>query len=91
MKRTNAATVLTWNGNAPVAGWNAREGFSNPRPPAAPASLALSLEEYFAAAALVGMLGAQQHEPDMQWASKWANDMGALMANEARKRRKKRT
>ena len=85
------ARVLTWGSATPVAGWNTSTAFSNPRTPAVPASLDLTLEEYFAAAALVGILGAQQKEPDMAWASKWANEMGATMAAEARKRRRRRT
>lgn len=85
-----APTVLTaWRDSRPIAGWNARTRFSNPRTPSVPASLELTLEEYFAAAALVGLLSAQQDEPDMTWASKWASDMGKRMATESRKRRRR--
>jgi hypothetical protein len=87
MKRQN---VLAWHQEVPVAGWNTATALANPRTPAVPASLDLTLEEYFAAAALVGILGAQHKEPDMAWASKWASEMGVVMAAEARKRRKKR-
>jgi len=85
------ARVLSWGDREPTPGWNTGTAFLNPRTPAVPASLELTLEEYFAAAALVGILGAQQKEPDMAWASKWANEMGATMAAEARKRRRRRT
>lgn len=84
------ALRIAWQQNQPAPGWNSRVELQNPRTPAVPASLDLTLEEYYAAAALVGILGAQQHEPDMEWASNWAHQMGATMAAESRKRRKKR-
>lgn len=59
----------------------------NPRPPAAPASLDLSLEEYFAAAGVIGLLSAQVEEPDAEWASRWALAFGKTMAAHAREHR----
>lgn len=91
--KSSAAAALPWRQERPVAGWNAREvrtGLQNPRTPAVPASLELSLEEYYAAAALVGLLSAQEKEPDIEWAAQWAHEMGVTMAAESRKRRRKR-
>lgn len=76
---TVAATALDLSADAMV----------NPRPPAVPATLDLTLDEYFAATALMGLLAAQKDEPDPSWACEWALDMGALMAKAARKRRKR--
>lgn len=72
----------------PVRGWNSRMQMQNPRPPAAPASLDLSLEEYFAAAGAMGLLSAQLEEPDAEWALNWSLDFGERMAREAERRRK---
>ena len=58
----------------------------NPRVPAVPASLDLSLEQYYAACALVGLLGSQATEPDQEWAAEWACCMGELMAKKCRKK-----
>lgn len=84
------AATSGWAATTPRPGWNVHLGFRNPRTPAVPATLDLTLEEYFAAAALVGLLSAQQVQPDMKWASQWASEMGAAMAAESRKRRRKR-
>lgn len=74
----------------PVPGWNAgTTPLSNPRPPAVPASLQLTLAEYYAAAATIGLLAAQDVEPDPEWAAKWSLDFGARMAREAQRRRRK--
>lgn len=83
--------AVAWRAEAPSPGWNARTQptpLQNPRPPAVPASLDLTLEEYYTATALMGILSAQEHEPDIEWAAKWAADMGAAQAREMRKRRK---
>lgn len=90
MKSRSAAMRVVWQQERPAPGWNSRVPLQNPRTPAVPASLDLTLEEYYAAAALVGILGAQQNEPDMEWAADWAHQMGATMAAESRKRRKRR-
>lgn len=74
---------------SPVVGWNTRQAMQNPRPPAAPASLDLTLEQYFAAAGVMGLLSAQLEEPDPEWACEWALDFGEKMAAAARKRRLK--
>lgn len=75
-------------------GWKAHRhrsaAFANPRPPAVPATLEITLEEYYAAAAAMGLLAAQSEECDPEWASEWALNFGAVMAARARERRKKR-
>lgn len=73
-----------------MAGWNPRTALKNPRPPAVPASLELTLDEYYAAAGAIGLLSAQIEEPEPGWAARWALDFGEQMATEARKRRRKR-
>lgn len=76
-----------------LVGWQplgARTGWANPRPPAAPAELHLSIEEYFAAAALMGLLASQGEEPDMKWAADWAAKMGTTLAKRLRHRGKQR-
>lgn len=74
----------------PVQGWNTRRAYMNPRPPAVPATMDITLEEYFSAAAVMGLLAAQIDQPDPEWASEWALKFGTLMAEKARKRRGKR-
>lgn len=59
----------------------------NPRPPAAPASLDLDLDEYYAAAGAMGLLAAQLEEPDPDWAADWSIKFGEMMAEKIRKRR----
>lgn len=71
----------------PVFGWNTRTLLQNPRPPAVPASLDLTLEQYFAAAAVMGLLSAQLEEPDSEWACEWSLKFGEKMAAAARNRR----
>ncbi len=75
-----------------MPGWNAQRetALANPRPPATPATLSLTLDEYFAAAATIGLLAAQEHEPDPEWAKNWSLDFGERMAREARRRRAKK-
>lgn len=63
-------------------------GWRNPRPPAVPATLDLRLEEYFAAASVMGLLAAQLDEPDQKWCTTWSFQMGRRMAIEARRRRR---
>ena len=71
------ANLLTWQAERPMAGWNAWEsGFSNPRVPSVPATLELTLEEYYAAAALMGLLAAQRKEPDIAWAKRLVDENG---------------
>lgn len=78
----------------PSPGWKPRApratAFVNPRAPSVPATLHLSLEEYFASAALIGIIAAQGDEPDKDWASEWALEQGAIMAAKARERRARR-
>lgn len=81
----------------PTPGWKARTdhvtptALVNPRTPAVPATLDLRLEEYFASAALIGILAAQDEEPDKEWASEWAMEQGRIMAAKAREQRKARS
>lgn len=83
---------MTWRDTArPVRGWNTRSKLQNPRPPAAPASLDITLEEYYAAAGAIGLLSAQLDEPDPDWASEWALEFGERMAEKSRRRRLKPT
>ena len=64
--------------------WSEGTGFSNPRPPAVPATLELTKAEYFAAASLIGLLASQRKEPNQEWARKWAYEMGEKMARSSR-------
>lgn len=75
----------------PTPGWkSAPTVFLNTRAPSVPSTLAISLEEYFAAGALVGLLASQHDEPDHRWACAWSFKMGRGMAAEALKRRRKK-
>ncbi len=60
----------------------------NPRPPAAPGSLNLNLEQYYAACAVMGAVSAHQHQgpPDMNSLTDWACDVGDMMAKKAKQR-----
>jgi hypothetical protein len=53
-------------------------------------ALTLTLEEHFAAHSLIGLLASQTAEPDPKWASDWSFRMGATMAREAMRRRRKK-
>jgi hypothetical protein len=78
-------------GSKPAPGWKSAPAvFLNARSPSVPATLALSLEEYFTASALVGLLASQHDEPDHRWACQWSYKMGKTMAQEAIKRRRKK-
>lgn len=72
-----------------ASGWNTHTTgqLGNPRPPAVPATLHITLEEYYAAAGAIGLLSAQLQEPDPEWASEWSLDFGEHMAAAARRRR----
>jgi hypothetical protein len=80
----------------PTPGWKSRPmnwigGWRNPRTPAVPASLDINHAEYFAAATLMGLVGAQDDEPDKGWCRDWSFEMGEMMAAEAKRRRKRRS
>lgn len=61
--------------------------WANPRPPAMPTTLEITIEGYYSAAALIGFLAAQSEEPGEQRAvAQWAHDMGEQMAAEERRR-----
>jgi hypothetical protein len=62
----------------------------NPRPPAVPANLELSLEGYFTAAVAIGFLSAQAEEPDRKKTVPYLADWGEDMAAEERRRRRAR-
>lgn len=81
-----AAPTPGWKGLAAVG----RQAFVNPRAPSVPATLDLTLREYFAATSLMGLLASMTDEPDQSWACSWAFRMGEKMAAESRRRRKKR-
>lgn len=49
----------------------------------------LRLDEYFAGAALIGVLASQADEPDPKWACQWSWKMGREMALEAKRRRRR--
>jgi hypothetical protein len=77
-------------GAKPTPGWKGPGlHFANPRPPSVPTTLALTLEEYYAAAALMGLLASQHEEPDQKWACEWSFRMGQNIAAEAMRRRRK--
>jgi hypothetical protein len=79
----------------PTPGWKAWAdigvaGWRNPRTPAVPATLQISLDEYFTATSLMGLLSSQAAEPDQAWCCDWSFGMGEKMAREARRRRRRR-
>lgn len=47
-----------------------------------------SLLEFFAAAALTGLIASQAEEPDRKWACEWSFAMGRTMAAEAMRQRR---
>ncbi len=77
----------------PTPGWRGiaslRQGWRNPRTPAVPATLDLTLDEYYAAASVMGLLASQVEEPDLKWCADWSLKMGRTMAAEAERRRKR--
>lgn len=80
----------------PTRGWKGfaaagARGFVNPRAPSVPATLDLTLKEYFAATSLMGLLASMTDEPDQAWACSWAFRMGEKMAAESKRRRRKRS
>lgn len=85
---------MPWRANEkPTPGWKGRgeaTALQNPRPPAVPGTLRLTLAEYFAAAATIGILSAQEEEPDRAWLEEWALDYGYEMAEKAEQRRQGR-
>jgi hypothetical protein len=64
--------------------------FVNPRPPSVPATLNITLDEYFATASLIGLLSASKREPNKQWAKDWSYEMADMMAAESARRRKRK-
>jgi hypothetical protein len=83
-------------GSRPTPGWKGRaaspwRGWRNPRTPAVPATLDITLDEYFTATTLMGLLASQDEEPDPQWACDWSFKMGRRMAAKALDLRKRRS
>ncbi len=77
----------------PTPGWKAGvrlPHFINSRPPSVPTTMDLRLNEYFAGAALIGVLASQADEPDPEWACEWSWKMGRKMAAQAAKARKRK-
>jgi hypothetical protein len=48
------------------------------------------LDEYYAAASLMGLLASMGDEPDQEWACEWSFKMADRMARESVKRRRKK-
>jgi hypothetical protein len=55
-----------------------------------PATLELTLDEYFTATSLMGLIASQVEEPNRRWCRDWSFEMGTMMAKEAQRRRKRR-
>jgi hypothetical protein len=93
-RRSGVGEAGTRNPRRPTPGWkglsSVRIGWRNPRTPAVPATLDLTLEEYFTATSLMGILASQVDEPDPKWCRDWSFRMGRTMAAEARRRRRQR-
>lgn len=88
--------MSSWRRDHPTPGWKGRRAETgtalvNPRPPAVPATLNLTLEEYYAAAALMGLLPAQTEQPERDWLTDEALAIGETMAAKAKARRAART
>lgn len=76
----------------PPWGWRGKGvvlQFSNPRTPSVPTTLDLRLDEYFAAAAVIGLIASQVHEPNQDWLADWSFRMGEKMAAVAHRRRRR--
>lgn len=79
--------------NDPTPGWKGWDdvtAFANPRPPSVPATLHITIDEYFATASLMGLLAASRKEPNKKWAKDWSFEMGDIMAAESVRRRRRR-
>jgi hypothetical protein len=92
--RRRGAGVAADGRKHPTPGWKgpgpSAIGWRNPRPPAVPATLDLTLDEYFTAATLMGLVASQIEEPNQQWCRDWSFTMGAAMAREAYRRRRRK-
>lgn len=90
MTMARPQALSSWRRDRPVNGWRGRPAFVNPRSPAVTARLAqeLTLEGYFAAAALMGLIAAQEEEPDPAWVEEWTMKMGIRMAAAERRRQR---
>lgn len=93
-RRSGAGAATSAGKKRPTPGWKGwghllTRGWRNPRTPSVPATLDLTLDEYFAATSLMGLIASQAEEPDHRWCCDWSFKMGKTMAREARKRRRK--
>lgn len=94
-RRRRRAGGVPNTGSRPTPGWKPRRGgnetgLANPRVPSVTATLDIRLDEYFAAASLMGLLASMGDEPDQDWARDWSFEMGKKMAAESVRRRKRR-
>jgi hypothetical protein len=76
----------------PTPGWKPRNprGWSNPRPPSVPSTMDLRLDEYYAGAALIGVIASQGEEPDLRWVREWTWKLADQMCADALKRRRRK-
>ena len=77
----------------PPPGWRGHPfpiALLNPKSPSVPATLDLTLEDYYTSSAVIGMLASQFGEPNREWACRWVLDFGEKLARASRKRRRKR-
>lgn len=84
--KTNTTAIATKDAGSSGLFWGRAQLLTNPRPPAAPATLNLSLEQYYAACAAVGLLSAQTSEPDQDSAVRWSVEFGEKLANATRQK-----
>lgn len=98
MKRRSPVSVrrllpFKAGGNRPTPGWKGTaiaDGWVNPRPPALPATLHLTLEAYYTGCAMIGILAAQTEQPDLDWVSNLAIAQGTNTAAKIKRERKRR-
>jgi len=61
--------------------------YENPRPPALPAGVIRTLEEYYTAAALMGVIAAQGEAPELDGLTNWAIAAGEMAARKVKAKR----
>jgi hypothetical protein len=79
-------------GAKPTPGWKPRlrvGAWVNPRPPSVPSTMDLRLDEYYAGAALIGVIASQGEEPDTKWVREWTWKLADQMCADALKRRRR--
>ena len=85
-KRTPLPSPIPIESGRRLWGQSGATALANPKPPAVPANLDLTLEQYFAACAAIGLLSSQHEEPDQDAAVQWTLEFGEKLARESRKR-----